>query len=246
MANNNDYTKGVRLRPLHKLSNFKVSDNNLDVRGWEVVGSDGRRIGKVDDLIVDQTLMKVRYLDVDVDPNLLLPDTDDRHILVPIGAAHLDESADEVRVTGLELAGLSRYPFYRGGEVTPDYEYRVLHAVTSPTTSFMTTSSHTTPPDDQFYEQESFDDSRFYQTRRHQDDYIDQRSSAVNADMSRNMNTNVGSTSGMGSTTGTGMTGNSAIEGDIATIERLKRMLDEGTINHDEFTALKRKALGLY
>lgn len=246
MANTNDYTKGVRLRPLHKLSNFKVSDNNLDVRGWEVMGSDGRRIGKVDDLIVDQTLMKVRYLDVDVDPNLLLPDTDDRHILVPIGAAHLDESADEVRVTGLELAGLSRYPFYRGGEVTPDYEYRVLHAVTSPTTSFMTTSSHTTPPDDQFYEQESFDDSRFYQTRRQQEDYIDQRSSASHADMNRNMNTNAGSTSGMGSTTGTGMTGNSAIDGDIATIERLKRMLDEGTINHDEFTALKRKALGLY
>jgi sporulation protein YlmC with PRC-barrel domain len=244
MANNNDYSKGVRLRPLHKLSNFKVSDNNLDVRGWEVVGSDGRRIGKVDDLIVDQTLMKVRYLDVDVDPNLLLPDTDDRHILVPIGAAHLDESSDEVRVTGLELAGLSRYPFYRGGEVTPDYEYRVLHAVTSPTTSFMTTSSHTTPPDDQFYEQESFDDSRFYQTRR-QDDYLDQRSSTVNADMNRNVNPNVGSTSSMGSAT-TGMTGNSAIDGDIATIERLKRMLDEGTINHDEFTALKRKALGLY
>jgi orotate phosphoribosyltransferase-like protein len=45
---------------------FEVADKHLDVRGWEVLGTNGEKIGKVDELIVDIEAMKVRYLDVDV------------------------------------------------------------------------------------------------------------------------------------------------------------------------------------
>jgi hypothetical protein len=37
------------------------------VRGWDVLGADGKRIGAVDDLLVDTQGMRVLYLDVTVD-----------------------------------------------------------------------------------------------------------------------------------------------------------------------------------
>src|SRR5690606_22415619 len=114
-----------RLAPLHSLSDFKVANNNLDVRGWEVVGADGQRIGVVDDLIVDTTLMKVRYLDVDVDKNLLLPDVDTRHTVIPIGAAHLDDDSDQVFLADINQTSLARLPFYKGGAINDDLEYRI-------------------------------------------------------------------------------------------------------------------------
>ena len=36
-------------------------------RGWEVRTTEGRRIGKVDDLLVDRQAMRVKYLDVELD-----------------------------------------------------------------------------------------------------------------------------------------------------------------------------------
>lgn len=51
-------------------SGYKVADGDPDVRGWEVIGSDGRRIGEVDDLLVDTAAMKVRYLEVRLDRHL--------------------------------------------------------------------------------------------------------------------------------------------------------------------------------
>ncbi|RNI32572.1 hypothetical protein EFA69_04435 [Rufibacter immobilis] len=208
-----------RLAPLHDLKDFKVADRNLDVRGWEVIGSDGKRLGKVDDLIVDRELMKVRYLDVDVDKNHILPDTDARHILVPIGAAQLDDDGDQVFVT-MDQASLSRFPFYRGGAVDADYEYRVMHAVTSPGQAYTQQSAAaTTSPNADFYSREQFDENRFYSNRQQRQQTQDNYQSPI--------------------------MGNSPIQEDIATIERLRQMLEQGTITHDEFTALKRKAIGL-
>ena len=53
--------------PLDQLDDFRVASGDPDVRGWEVVGSDGGKIGEVDELLVDTRAMKVRYLDVDLD-----------------------------------------------------------------------------------------------------------------------------------------------------------------------------------
>jgi hypothetical protein len=61
--------------PLSRLPGYTVSDGDPDVRGWEVVAGDGGRIGKVDGLLVDTGTMQVRYLDVEVDRDLLPADT---------------------------------------------------------------------------------------------------------------------------------------------------------------------------
>ncbi|RNI23465.1 PRC-barrel domain-containing protein [Rufibacter latericius] len=243
-----------RLAPLHDLKDFKVANNNLDVRGWEVIGSDGKRIGKVDDLIVDRELMKVRYLDVDVDKDRVLPDTDARHILVPIGAAQLDDDSDQVFV-GMDQMSLSRFPFYRGGAVDADYEYRVMHAITSPNETYMQqTTSHTSPNAD-FYGREQFNEDRFYGNRHQHHQSHPQDQSHFHTSTS-STGSNLGSGSGLGSghtigsTSGSNLSSGSNLDGrpvqdDIATIERLRQMLEQGTITQDEFTALKRKAIGL-
>ncbi|MGV3541459.1 MAG: PRC-barrel domain-containing protein [Rufibacter sp.] len=201
-------TGASRLAPLHNLTDYKVADHNLDVRGWEVVGADGKRLGVVDDLIVDREVMKVRYLDIDVDKHLLLPDTDLRHILIPIGAAHLDDDSDQVFVSNLNEQSLGRYPFYHGGPVEADYEHRVMHAITHPGETYASTGN--TAPTEDFYRQEHFNEDRFYQNRMQ-----------------------------------AGGLGTSPVHEDIATIERLRQMLEQGTITQEEFSALKRKAIGL-
>jgi hypothetical protein len=54
------------LQRLSKSSEYEVAPNEADVRGWTVVGRDGEKIGKVDDLLVDPARMKVAQLDVDI------------------------------------------------------------------------------------------------------------------------------------------------------------------------------------
>lgn len=60
-----------RLVPLSELlHNHRIANGDPDVRGWEVVGSDGRTLGRVHDLLVDTGSQRVRYLDVELDRDL--------------------------------------------------------------------------------------------------------------------------------------------------------------------------------
>jgi uncharacterized protein (TIGR02271 family) len=106
MADVND-----RIVPLRDLPDFEVADGDPDVRGWEVTGAGGRRIGKVDQLLVDRDAMKVRYLDVDLEG-------DRRHVLVPVGYAVLDRDRSGVRVDGITAADLTALPAYAHGRLT--------------------------------------------------------------------------------------------------------------------------------
>ncbi|WP_420129690.1 PRC-barrel domain-containing protein [Longimicrobium sp.] len=118
---NNDMDRVV---PLGQLDDFKVADGEPDVRGWEVLASDGRKIGEVDELLVDTAAMKVRYLDVDVDDGMVAGGAD-RHVLIPIGYARLDEGSDRVMVDALASADLGGVPSYDQGPLTRDFETSV-------------------------------------------------------------------------------------------------------------------------
>lgn len=115
-----------RIVPLDQLEDFRIAEGDPDVRGWDVLSSDGRRIGEVDDLLVDIDAMKVRYLDVEMDPELIDGDRT-RHILIPIGYARLDRSQDQVRVDALDSTRLSMIPDYDNQPLTGEYESR-LHS----------------------------------------------------------------------------------------------------------------------
>lgn len=111
-----------RVVPLNSLDGWKVADGEPDIRGWEVVSSDGQRVGKVDELLVDTTANKVRYVDVDM--------TDDkRHVTIPVGYARLDRDDNRVMVDRLGTDQLRALPAYEHGPVTRDYEEQVARAV---------------------------------------------------------------------------------------------------------------------
>ncbi|HEY0971489.1 MAG TPA: PRC-barrel domain-containing protein [Gemmatimonadales bacterium] len=87
----------VRLTPFSKL-NWKISDGDPDIRGWEVRTVGGRVIGKVNDLLVDEAAREVVMLEVDLDGT-------DRHALAPIRAADIDRDLRVVRIDSSDVDG---------------------------------------------------------------------------------------------------------------------------------------------
>jgi uncharacterized protein (TIGR02271 family) len=144
MANENRERRD-RIAPLSDLNDFEVSEHDPDVRGWDVMSSDGRKIGEVEDLIVDTGAMKVRYLDIEVDKDFRADD-DNRRILVPVGHARLHEDEDHVHISSLSSTDVRTFPAYRGA-LNPTYEADVHRHFGSDATT-------------------SFDDSSFYGARR--------------------------------------------------------------------------------
>jgi hypothetical protein len=84
-----------RLVHLDDAGDLQVADGDPDIRGWDVRTADGEKIGKVKDLIVDTGLMKVRYIEASIDKEVLNA-SDDRHVLIPVGSARLDDDEDDV------------------------------------------------------------------------------------------------------------------------------------------------------
>ncbi len=149
-----------RLEPglyrLSELNDYEVADRDPDVRGWNVLSSDRKLIGKVNELIVDLDAMKVRYLDVNINNEISDAGTDERHLLIPIGAAELDIRHDRVSVNDIETVTLLKLPSYQGGSISRDYE-RDLRRSLNP--DFRAESE-----EDNFYDDVLYDDSRFYRS----------------------------------------------------------------------------------
>ena len=116
---------GLRLRRLGDLADFEVADDNPDVRGWTVRGGDGKKLGIVHELLVEENALKVRYLDVELDAALQV-DEQARHILLPIAAAALDEDGDNVFVPSLTPESVPDYPPYVEIQITRAHEEAIL------------------------------------------------------------------------------------------------------------------------
>jgi uncharacterized protein (TIGR02271 family) len=167
MANEMD-----RVVPLDELDDYKVASGDPDVRGWEVYASDGRKIGEVDNLLIDTGAMKVRYLDVDLDEELI-GSKDDRHILIPIGYAQLNEDDDRIRVDALNSNDIAAMPEYRHESITREYETDLRNRYdTASTASAGATGAAAaagtaeTRSDSDFYTGSQYDENRFYGARR--------------------------------------------------------------------------------
>jgi len=166
-----------QIAPLKELKDYKVAKEDPDVRGWTLIGRDGRVIGKVHDLLVDTGAMRVRYLDVELDPDLLasapvvpgtagLPQVPERsdsreplrhHVLAPIGFARLDEDHDRVFLDGMDAHDAAVLPAYDHKAFSREYETGVRRRW-DPRWS--------PAPNQDFYAGEAYDDSRFYGPRR--------------------------------------------------------------------------------
>jgi photosynthetic reaction center H subunit len=93
-----------RVVPLEGLRGYEVAPGEPDVRGWEVIAGDGGRIGEVDELLVDAEALKVRFLDVTVDEELVGDPERTQHVIVPIASARLEEGEDQVVIDGITSA----------------------------------------------------------------------------------------------------------------------------------------------
>jgi sporulation protein YlmC with PRC-barrel domain len=106
------------LAHLKDLKGFMITDPSSDIRGWRVTHRDGRRIGTVDDLIVETTELEVRYLVVQVDD--VNGSAEDTWVLVPARATRIHDMHDRVVIDWLPVAGLAGAP--RSIGTTPSAE----------------------------------------------------------------------------------------------------------------------------
>ena len=72
------------LQALSEMKNYKVSDEDQDVRGWQVVGANGQAMGVVRDLLIDPSRMKAEYF--------AITNSSQEAFLVPAASAQLDTS----------------------------------------------------------------------------------------------------------------------------------------------------------
>jgi uncharacterized protein (TIGR02271 family) len=149
-----------RVAPLSDLNDFQVAENEPDIRGWKVRSSDSREVGKVKDLIADTGSMKIRYLDIELDKKSL-DLRDDRRVLVPVGAARLNDDDDLVLINraSSEFATL---PEYSGEGIDRGYEDRVRESWGSSTSGRSAATRGTTSQHDD----DQFSDRNFFGRRR--------------------------------------------------------------------------------
>ena len=57
-------------RRLGNLPTHQILPGEPDIRGWVVVGADGRRVGRVHDVLVDLHGLTARHLEVKLDPGV--------------------------------------------------------------------------------------------------------------------------------------------------------------------------------
>jgi photosynthetic reaction center H subunit len=138
--------------PLAELDDARVSGDAPDIRGWDVVAADGRRIGAVDELLVEPEARKVRYLDVELDAEATGV-SGDEHVLIPVGYARLDRASSRVRVEGMEGRAIAGLPRYDQGPIRRGLEHSTLAGMPSPPV----------PADGQsFYACDAFDPGRCF------------------------------------------------------------------------------------
>jgi len=177
------------IAPLKDLKDYKVAKDDPDVRGWQVLGRDERTVGKVNDLLADTAAMRVRYLDVELDRDLLataprVPGTaavvgahaapgmagagpvverevgdtaGERHVLIPIGSARLDEEHDRIYLEGMESHDAVLLPPYDHRAFTREYETGLRQRFDR---------GDAPGADRDFYAGELYNDERFYGPRR--------------------------------------------------------------------------------
>jgi uncharacterized protein (TIGR02271 family) len=158
MADLDPMAEGGRIAPLGSLDDFEVAEDFPDPRGWDVVLADGNKIGEIEELIVDTQALRTRYLDVDLDKDAVGL-TEDKHVLIPVGAARLDDDRDDV-IVDLDIGQIAAMPAYDQAMITRDYENSIVG-------SFRRSDdvAQTSTADQDFYSHQSFDDSRFYGNR---------------------------------------------------------------------------------
>jgi len=167
MAKHYETADGSRIAPLGEVDDFEVAEGYPDVRGWRVDAADGTEIGKVHELLVDLDAMRTRYLDVRLTTEVAAA-PEDRDVLVPIGAANIEQDHDVVRIP-LTAERVGLLPPYLHGPLTREQEYEVRRhftfgrAAAEGVAAGEAASAARESRD--FYDDEAYNDRRFFTSR---------------------------------------------------------------------------------
>jgi hypothetical protein len=175
-----DGNRNKRLFYLHDLDDYKIAKDHPDIRGWKVVDSQSNKIGEVESLLVDIKAEKVRYLDVDLDKDLLHDRHDpfekshkdgiheyenrkgETHMIIPIGVARIDRDSKTVVADGINREALTKSPTHeKGAEITREHEINVISSYSSE--EKLKDEEKIKMKDEYFYNQDCFDDACLYE-----------------------------------------------------------------------------------
>ncbi|MGI8549121.1 MAG: DUF2382 domain-containing protein, partial [Gemmatimonadaceae bacterium] len=151
-----------RVAALGDLGDFQVAEGYPDPRGWDVMDASGQKVGKVHDLIVDTGEMRTRYLDIKLDKDAIGTD-DDHDVLIPVGAAQLDDNDDNVMLGSMTETQLAALPRFEHGEITRSYEDSVLAGMPSGVAGAVASGATAAGAD--YYGTHHFDDKTFFSSR---------------------------------------------------------------------------------
>lgn len=163
--------KDKNLYRLDELSDYKIASNYSDVRGWKIVDSDNRTIGKIDNLWVNKDMMRVVYLDVSVDKALIedskkevhdaiaydngkefVYKDGDSHIIIPIGSVNINKDTKTVMANSIGYDTFRRTGRYNSlNNFDRDYERSVLRSY------YPADESGFNADDDTFYNRREFE-----------------------------------------------------------------------------------------
>jgi sporulation protein YlmC with PRC-barrel domain len=156
---------GTRIAPLSALNDFEVAEGYPDIRGWQVASADGQEVGKVHDLLIDVDQMRTRDLDVRL-TKALAASPGDRDVLVPIGTAQVVEDKNVVRVP-LTAERVGLLPVYEHGALSRTHELEVRrHFSLGEAAAAAAAGTAATTAARDFYDNEGYDDRRFFGKRR--------------------------------------------------------------------------------
>ncbi len=165
--------KERNLYRLDELSDYKIASNYSDVRGWKIVDSDNRTIGKIDNLWVNKDMQRVVYLDVNLDKGLIedkhkevhdaleydngkefIYKDGDSHIIIPIGSVNINKDTKTVMANGIGYETFRKTSRYnRQNDFDREYERSVLKSYYPVDESGFNSDSD----DDSFYNRREFD-----------------------------------------------------------------------------------------
>ncbi|WP_116124614.1 hypothetical protein [Lewinella sp. IMCC34183] len=112
-------SRNSRLKFLDDLSGYKVHHDDVDPSGYTVKLQSGESIGEVEGLLADTTAKVVRYVEVELDEEVIgrhdrgLYEADERHALIPVGLIHIDRENRNVILSGVAYDHLVDYPRFR-------------------------------------------------------------------------------------------------------------------------------------
>jgi photosynthetic reaction center H subunit len=157
-----DDTSGATLVHTRDLDKFELPKDQPDPRGWDVRSADGKKIGKVEDLLFDTGESRVRYIEVALDKDIAKNTARD-YALVPIGQARLNDDSDDV-IVELASTDFAAAPAYDRTRLSRDYETSLQTWTRQRTRNARADvrSDATTDLDTGFYSSPEYDDQRFF------------------------------------------------------------------------------------